>query len=153
MVCTEKMLRIRDIWDSGFEVERRHVAFFWDEQHAYDYESQRVESYGLEALTNILPGGGGLRGSFISRPARELTPDEYARLLVKSANGFAWFAIWLRGEPASCYGGKYHEMVIRAATSVFFPKIWERIKSSAGAVEIVRPHLLRYGVEVVYGCA
>jgi hypothetical protein len=54
---SRKTRRIREIWASDAEVERRHVAFFWDEQAAYDAETDRIEEIGLDCLTNVMAGG------------------------------------------------------------------------------------------------
>lgn len=50
--------RIRQIWADGYQVTRRQVAQFADEQQAYDFEAQEIERIGLENLTNLCPGGG-----------------------------------------------------------------------------------------------
>lgn len=56
-VCSKKLNKIRDISAAGFAVGKRKVAFFWDEQAAYDHETDVIAEYGLHALTNVLPGG------------------------------------------------------------------------------------------------
>lgn len=154
-VCTEKLLRIRDIWAAGLEVERRHVAFFWDERHAYDYEAERVASYGLEALTNIMPGGGGLRGSFIERPVQvvEWKPEDYATAIVKNKVALSWFCFWLRNKRVEVTGHKIYVAIVRTLMCTLFPKFWAKIKESKEAIDILRPHLAKNDIEVVYGGA
>ncbi len=56
-VCSRKTSKIKEIWSCGSEILHRQVAFFWDEQAAYDHETDRIEAYGLANLTNILLGG------------------------------------------------------------------------------------------------
>ena len=56
-VCSKKCNKIRALRDVGFEIIKQKIAFFWDEQAAYDFETDCIESTGLENLTNILPGG------------------------------------------------------------------------------------------------
>lgn len=62
-VSSLKCDRIREIWADGFEVTNVRVASFSDEQDAYDFEAARICEYGLNNLTNIAPGGGGVRGA------------------------------------------------------------------------------------------
>lgn len=53
----KKLLRIKEIWAAGLAVQKAMAAFFWDEQAAYDHETDLIESIGLSNLTNVLPGG------------------------------------------------------------------------------------------------
>ncbi|WP_376742500.1 GIY-YIG nuclease family protein [Ensifer canadensis] len=62
-VASAKCDRIRDIWSLGLSVTKRKVASFADEQEAFDFEADLICGYGLESLTNITPGGGGVRGA------------------------------------------------------------------------------------------
>lgn len=54
---TKKIRAIRRLWEAGVEVRKEFSAQFWDEQAAYDHETDLIEEIGLENLTNILPGG------------------------------------------------------------------------------------------------
>lgn len=56
-VCSKKCNKIRSINKNGFEIIKEKVALFWDEQAAYDYETDLIEEIGLKNLTNIMPGG------------------------------------------------------------------------------------------------
>jgi hypothetical protein len=56
-VCSKKCNKIRALKDAGFEINKQKIAFFWDEQAAYDFETDCIEETGLKNLTNILPGG------------------------------------------------------------------------------------------------
>lgn len=55
--------RIREIWGSGLHLVKRRVASFSDEQEALDFEADLICAYGLSNLTNVAPGGGGVRGA------------------------------------------------------------------------------------------
>lgn len=55
---SRKCERIREIERFGLHVVKRKVSFFADEQEAYDAEAELVQSYGVETLTNMMPGGG-----------------------------------------------------------------------------------------------
>lgn len=56
---SRKCERIRDIEASGLSVRKMKVAHFEDEKEAYLAEAQLVDHYGLENLTNSIPGGSG----------------------------------------------------------------------------------------------
>lgn len=158
--CSEKINRIKEIWADGLQVRRAYVAWFWDERAAYEFEAHRVAEYGADALTNIMPGGGGVRGSIHRRKIRPVapwTPMEAAKTLCKRDNAVAMFAAWLaadhrgdRLELVSTMGNKWAAMVAEAAVKLF-PRIWGQIRESVEAVDYIAPHLRRHGVELVYG--
>jgi hypothetical protein len=52
---------IRLIESAGHNIGKRTVRSFGDEQAAYDFESDLIDKYGLNNLTNIVPGGGTAR--------------------------------------------------------------------------------------------
>ena len=62
-INSPKCDRIRDIWSEGMSVLKRRVASFADEQEAFDFEADLIEEYGLDSLTNLIPGGGSPRGA------------------------------------------------------------------------------------------
>jgi hypothetical protein len=158
-VCSEKFSKIKDIWSVGLEVKRLHVAWFRDERAAYAHEAERVGEYGLDALTNIIPGGGGVRGSFIRRPRVEWSPMEAAQALVKSGSGLQWFLVWLRGSTSGAQ--EVHltgvnsavRSVLQAGFRSLFPSMWEKLKKSREALEFVAPYFAKHGVELDLGRA
>lgn len=157
-VCSEKINKIKEIWAAGLQVERRYVAWFWDEQAAYDFEAAHVDVYGLEALTNIIPGGGSCRGSYIQRPVepKPWTAEIAAKQIIASENLLSWFCQWLI---ASDKGGEYEisgnkwSVTFGVAAFKMFPDIWAKIRESRAAVELVEPHAARHGVRFDYGGA
>jgi hypothetical protein len=162
-VCSEKCLRIRDIWDAGLEVRREVVAHFRDEQAAYDYEAERVEFYGLDALTNIIPGGGSAATSRRRHRASaksEWNPAVVADMLCKRPAALIWFAQWLKlrangGGEVSFYSAvpELSKAVLRAGFQTLFPMALAELRKSREQLErvarLIRPH----GVELVYGGA
>lgn len=56
-----KSLRIMDINGEGYSVIKRKTAEFDNEEEAYLEEIERIAEIGLANLTNVLPGGGGVR--------------------------------------------------------------------------------------------
>lgn len=162
-VCSEKINRIKDIWEAGFEVEKRFVAFFKKEQDAYDFEAYRVDEYGLDVLTNIIPGGGVSRGYVISRPKPEKpsvpwTPLVAAEKFAKSDRLMDALAIWLKAVSLKrnievYMTAPFLERLVVYVYQDLLPKMWEFIKSDREAVEMCRKGLSARGVEVIYGRA
>jgi hypothetical protein len=78
----EKCDRIRNIISDGCCVEKTILRRFALEQDAYDYERDFIDQIGLENLTNIIPGGGSVRGkSLRARSSSEWTIDLVRKVL------------------------------------------------------------------------
>lgn len=60
-VVSPKTDRIREIWAAGLSVKKKIVKRFSSESEALAAEVERIAEIGLENLTNIAPGGGGVR--------------------------------------------------------------------------------------------
>lgn len=58
---SSKCERIREIESFGLRVTKAKVKTFANEQEALDFEAEHIASYGLDSLTNIIPGGGSAR--------------------------------------------------------------------------------------------
>jgi len=56
-VHSRKCDRIREIWRAGLAVEKRIVSRHQDENEALQAEFDLIAEYGLDSLTNVLPGG------------------------------------------------------------------------------------------------
>ena len=74
---SRKCERIREIEAAGFAIVKRKASRHADEAEAYDAEADLICQYGLDALTNVVPGGRGGRG-------RGLTIYEDRRLVVEA---------------------------------------------------------------------
>lgn len=59
-VQSRKCEMIREIMQAGFEVRILIVKRFSCEAKAYEFETDRIAAFGLENLTNVMPGGGGV---------------------------------------------------------------------------------------------
>lgn len=59
-VQSRKCELIREIIQGGLEVRIAIVERFSCEAKAYDFEAERIAAIGLENLTNVMPGGGGI---------------------------------------------------------------------------------------------
>lgn len=60
-VCSEKTNRIKDIQSAGFSVLKSVASWHGDERDAYREEARLIAEIGLDNLTNVSPGGGGVR--------------------------------------------------------------------------------------------
>lgn len=96
-VKSRKCNRIREIWQSGDRVQKVIVRRFEREDEAYAYEAERVESFGLKFLTNVIPGG---LGSYVS--VLPVSSDAAAvRAFVKvyqHTRGGAVRGLWVSGQ-------------------------------------------------------
>lgn len=65
---------IRLIEAEGSAVQAIEVARFWNEDAAYLHEADRIADYGLENLTNVIPGGTGAYERYKSALGRKKRP-------------------------------------------------------------------------------
>lgn len=56
-VCSKKCNKIRSIINKYGNISKNKIAYFKDEQDAYDFETEKIAEIGLINLTNIMPGG------------------------------------------------------------------------------------------------
>lgn len=91
---SHKCNKIRSIWASGFEIGKRKIAQFWDEQAAYECEAERIADIGLENLTNVLPGGmvGSYERTIVER-YKPLTPKDAMKVIRRWPD---WVAAWIK---------------------------------------------------------
>lgn len=84
-VAGAKCDRIREILAAGQVVEERIVREVQDEALAYVYEKRRITKLGLKNLTNVSPGGGGVR-SLIAKEQPKVSRDEVIGLFTRIAS-------------------------------------------------------------------
>ncbi len=154
-VCTEKLNRIRDIWAAGLEVERQFVAFFREEAEAYKYEAQRIDSYGLDSLTNQVPGG---ERGFVGTPRPTgWTVNEAVTVLRSKPIALDWLAIYLRAKESKrgvrLSGSELQLQIGTVTLKTLMPMLWDAIKKSRKALDELRPLLRERGIDITYGCA
>jgi len=165
-VCSKKINKIRDIQARELEVEKRFCAYFWDEQAAYDHETDLIEEIGLGNLTNILPGG--QKAWERRRQERELRKSNSSPMHVilgKKDGGtnamYQRFAEWFRADlhkgekkvvctttdPAL----KWNAMVTEAMYNEMMPSLWRQIHKDERALAVFIERIRGFGVELVYG--
>jgi len=169
-ICSKKTNKINSILGAGCEVHKRQVAFFWDESAAYDHETDVIEDYGLENLTNIMKGGSGswssrLAKRKISRQKAEPKPIVFHEWIAKqnSETLFQRFADWFsmglhksKGRLKVVINGdrlKFNAVVTESLHNTILPAIWRLIVGDEKAQEAFAIRMKPYRVEFVNGCA
>ena len=162
-VCSRKLNRIRDIWQSGASVQKRKVAFFWDEQAAYDHETEVIAGYGLAALTNVLPGGqkawANRLHELAERKERKVSQNRIEAILSDySSPLFARFADWFRfgghkGAKILVEGGpRWNAAVTTAFYNAGLPGLFREINANPSWREKFVSAMKCHKVELQYGC-
>lgn len=77
---------IREIEEAGLKLIKRKVRSFGSEAQAYRVETELIDQYGRDNLTNIQPGGGSPRNARTAEDDRELV-SATAELINRSRNG------------------------------------------------------------------
>ena len=161
-VCSRKLNRIRDIWESGGVVQKRQVALFWDEQAAYDHETEVIAEYGLAALTNVLPGGQKAWASRLhdlaERKERAVSQHRIDAILADHASPlFARFADWFRfgghkGAKIAVDGGPRWDVEVTVGFyNAGLPALFRMINANPSWREKFTSAMKSHKVELQYG--
>lgn len=166
-VCSRKLNKIRDILNCGASVEKRKVAFFWDEQAAYDHETDVIDEYGLSSLTNVLPGGQKAwehrrADREQRRPIKPLDQSIERELRTPNSALFARFADWFR------FGGhkgqkikataldpsfKWNAEITEVCYNTMFHNVLKMFMSKPEWRQKFAEVMRHHGLEIVYGRA
>lgn len=94
-VCSDKCNKIRQLLEYGLSPKINIVAYFRDEQDAYDFEAEHIRSFGVDNLTNIVS----YRQSSVERKNRPgvETPAMFMGLIRKYEAHFASWLKWTDG--------------------------------------------------------
>lgn len=161
-VCSRKLNKIRDIWESGGVVQKRQVALFWDEQAAYDYETEVIAEYGLAALTNVLPGGqkawANRLQDLAERKERAVSQHRIDAILADHASPlFARFADWFRfgghkGAKIAVDGGPRWDVEVTVGFyNAGLPALFRMINANPSWREKFTSAMKSHKVELQYG--
>jgi len=158
-VCSKKINKINELRSAGLEIGKQQVAFFWDEQAAYDHETDLIEEIGLENLTNVLPGGQGAWSERQRERAsrREKPLEPLHQWLSRPSVDHLWgrLAEWFRigghegakiKATASDPAYKWHAAITDATYNVFLPVLWSRIKDDEEALAVCKRKIEPHGV-------
>jgi hypothetical protein len=154
--CSRKCNRIIEILSVNLDVLAVKVAYFWDEQAAYDFETDLFDEIGLENLTNVIPGGSGAWTMRLEERATRKKDFDPMKFIESRGD---LIAIWLKHfyqqdgnhkKYKSQPGDSVAQWIIGAAFNAFIPMCFgyaqKRHESMERLVRAVRP----YGVELVF---
>lgn len=157
-VCSKKINKIRELQALNLNVGKETCAVFWDEQAAYDHETDLIEEIGLENLTNVLPGGQkAWERRRVEREARRIKPWHEILAAKDAKHLMARMAEWLKvgghkGQKVSITTEDPHWKLTCRLSEAFYndimPSLWRRIVDDGMALAVVRRGLLPYGVEL-----
>lgn len=164
-VCSKKCNKINYIIKRGHKIKKQKVALFWDEQAAYDHETDLIAQYGLSNLTNIMAGGQTAfdrrlteRKTRIKEPQFSLS--DWLEKKKPDHPTFSRFAEWFK---TGMYTGRkiqvtsedprltYHCIITETVYNKILPMFWEKIKKDDRAIEIFTQRMKHHNVELVYG--
>jgi hypothetical protein len=167
-VCSEKTNKINEILASKNEVGKRKVAYFCDEQAAYDHETEVIASYGLDNLTNIMPGGQvafNRRLGFLRQKIETPKPlsDWFVENEGKAEPVFSAFADWFRlglheldaRVQITIKDEKYrfHAKLAESIYNGMIPTLWNAVQKCEKSMVAFAQRMKPYGIEVQYGRA
>lgn len=159
-VCSKKTQRIKDIWGANLAVRREHIAFFCEEQAAYDHETDLITEIGLDNLTNIMPGGQRAWERRVAEKVKRLSQPYFIWWLKSnmSLGFYASFDEWARfggdnGVPYVRTSNSFHEMCREVMFNRSFPMIWGEIKASKPAQEVFLQRMNDLYQAAADGCA
>lgn len=162
-VCSKKCNKIRSLQNKSVAIERRKLAYFWDEQAAYDAETDLIQEYGLSSLTNIMPGG---QRAFSRRikerksryPSPGLTPQTAIDCIEKHAGQFAYWLKWFEAGKLKCIvtfdtqnaSYKIKKLLLEAFWNSIAPKIFIKAASELGNIPKLQDIFRPYGINLTF---
>ena len=54
-VSSKKCNKIRKIWNYGGQIKKTKIAYFKDEQYAFEFEDHKISEFGKQNLCNVAP--------------------------------------------------------------------------------------------------
>lgn len=161
-VCSKKTFKINEIRNSGAEIVKRQVAFFWDEQAAYDCETDWIEEIGLANLTNVLPGGQtAWARRVVERKARAEKLINPVDAVLKVIGNVAWWLVNTNGGKNKLRMVNAHpvrEKLFDTMCNTFMPEFVQRAVQTPEGRAKVSEALKKFNVDLTFagvehGCA
>jgi hypothetical protein len=156
---SKKSARILSIQSSGSSVVKRQVACFWDEQAAYDFETDHIEWFGLQNLTNVLPGGQTAWTRRVAerakrKPSKAINPVD---IVISIAGHVAYWLLVTNGGKRKArlvFEGGDPEMarirteIAEAAFNRLLPDLWARATGCVADLPRLIQAFRKYGIEL-----
>lgn len=152
-VCHPKCIVIKEIWSENLQIIKEKVAYFWNEQDAYDYEYDLMHEIGFENLTNVVDYAQTTRDNH----SRDIpfTPS----MAMNRIRNLAWlFALWLKNrDKTPVIDGNLHpywKSLQNACFRVFWSGIAEKALNTAASEESNRKEIVSllkpFGVDLSF---
>jgi hypothetical protein len=160
-VCSYKCHKINKIRNSGLNIIKKKIAYFCDEEYAYQIEFDLISS--TPNLTNVVgrmektPAQYQLEMPLpIPRPLLEIATENY-QAIQKYMGEFAfWYKNSKHGTLKASISdvdgtyGKVMKACINSLYNTMFPSVLTNIKKSPKIEQLLKQELNAYGVQ--YGC-
>lgn len=159
-VCSHKCYKINKIQKVGLKIIKQKIAYFWDEQYAYEIEEHLIKT--TPNLTNVVNRMERFKEMLQLPLVLQFKNDNLAKdayeAVMKHCDAFAY---WYKNSQ----GGKHiiqlqksndstHEKIvvicINALYKSIFPKVLKNIQESKQYEDLLKKELKVYGVN--YGC-
>ena len=143
---------IRDIWDSGVSIKKQVIKWFASEKDAYAFEKELIDLVGLDRLTNVIAGGGGVP----ERQEKEKTftaQDWLKILLIRPHLTAKWFANNQKKVSVEFEGNIHTKIIAWVLQSMFnaaFPKALSEVVKDKFATERLVKEMKEYGIAITY---
>jgi hypothetical protein len=151
-VHSRKCDLIREILDQKLELKKQIVKTFVDEVEAYAFEKQLIEEIGLDRLTNVIAGGGGIPEHKI-KESQPSVKDWLRAMLVRPAYTAQWFMNNQKSvtvEYTDSWAAKVHAWILESFFNTLLPRAFEEIKKDRAALGKLEKAMRGYGIEFTY---
>jgi len=122
-VCSKKCRLIRDIESSGLSINKEKIAYFSDEQLAYDFETDLIDNHGLDNLTNVMLGGQCAWEKRLKKrraPKASFTPKRALDFVKKYADHYnIWFRYVYNQPNAPDFKISYNDTECKFSTQIY----------------------------------
>jgi hypothetical protein len=148
-VVSPKCNKIREILKARKEVLKRQVAFFNEEQAAYDHETDMISAYGLKNLTNIMPGGQKAWDTRVESRSKQSERKEYQSNLDMWLKIVAYSVHIARGWRPNTNGRPWTDAIVNALKRAGYDAFLDKALKDFKKDDVVSG-LLKRGVKLTF---
>lgn len=151
-IYSNKCKTIREIWNHGLTIKKHIVKWFLSEKDAYDFEKELIDLVGLDRLTNVVAGGGGIPER--QKSEKVFSANDWLKiLLVRPHLTARWFANDRKNVTIEHEGNIHTKIIAWVLQSMFnsaFPKALDEVTKSKQATEKLAEEMKDHGVILTY---
>lgn len=147
-VCSNKCKKIRELISKYGKIDKQIIAYFWDEQAAYDHETDIIEEIGLKNLTNVLPGG---QKAWAKRLTERKSRNQFNPidgLLFNPAYTALWINSIKNNEKIEVKNSGILKYIVEAYFESFLPMCLEKLNKNEENINLINARLSRYGAVI-----